>query len=270
MEYPSSKVRVAPISWVVGAVTQGELFGEQFLVHSKEQGSYNVMTCADLPCELWNHELASVECESEDSVIEFVRSFGFPFSPMRNSESCMVHSFDYSLVTHMADAIGATDNLTENDYCGLMLKGRNCREAACDPTISLSEATETIRAFQIVISNLSDAVKGTDHFRFADFVNAGSCNPMIATNFNIELIDRNSDSLIACGLLTSAICNQIIEAMADTALWKECACEGCGRVFKRKHGAKNPNAVSRYCCTECENRQRKRNQRAAAKSRIKH
>ncbi|MEG0323278.1 MAG: hypothetical protein RR619_04715 [Raoultibacter sp.] len=271
MEYSSSSVYAAPISWVVGDIRSASFFGNPCLAHAKSKtNSWDVMHYDDLPKEVWNHELMGVNCKTPDSVFEFIRSFGFPFSPLRNNESCMSHSFEPPFFERTANVIGITDNMIENDYCGLVFKDRDEYDAACCPVISLSEASLTIRAFQIVVSNLSEAVKGNDYFRFANFVNAGACNAMIATDFNMESIDRRQDNLRSCGLLTSAICNQIVETLSDSALWRECACKGCQRVFKRKSGAKNPNAVSQYCCTECETRQRKRNQRAAAMNRIKH
>lgn len=96
-------------------------------------------------------------------------------------------------------------------------------------------------------------------------LNAASCNP-----FNVGApagrFDINCDyspDLAHTGQLTSAICNQIIDSLANVEVpWRKCACEGCDVIFKYKQtSARNPNNDTAYCCKAHADRQRKRNER---------
>lgn len=140
----------------------------------------------------------------------------------------------------------------------------------CD-AISIEEASLTLRMLQDSVSSIMDAVRGrsTVHARHLDVINMGSSYPRLLHWNGAYSGTQNKQQRYS--LLTAAICNQIIDAFADVTPWRDCACEGCNVTFKRKQsGAYAPTSDSVYCCTACEERQKKRNQRAAARNRIRH
>lgn len=262
-----------PLNWIRGDIEKGSYLGTTFYVHSElgKSSGFRYMNYSEMPAEVWNHQLMAVDVDSESSIEEYLIKFGFPFSPARNSPDSL-YFFDNLFRERCLKAIGRTQVIQDND-CPSLFPMRSTPEAAdLDPAITLEEAATTIEAFQIVVRNLEDVIKlNADLFRFDSFINAGASNPFVSVLGGAVYIDRRDNMpLPSCGMLSSAICNQIIEALRDPVPWKLCACEGCGKAFKRKQGAKNPSSVSEYCCVACEQRQRKRNQRAAAKNRIQH
>ena len=113
------------------------------------------------------------------------------------------------------------------------------------------------------------------HGRVMDTLNLGGSNSrMVRSTFEGGLgraWTQTESIQSSYSLLTAAICNQMIDAIADPIPWRDCACDGCNVTFKRKQSKANaPTSDSIYCCTACEERQKKRNQRAAAKNRIQH
>lgn len=144
----------------------------------------------------------------------------------------------------------------------------------CD-AISFREASLTIRMLQESVERVMDTVRTgrSIHMRYLDTFNMGSSHSRIIRYQagGSVAISGAKTTLQRYSLLTSAICNQVIDSFADPIPWRDCACEGCITTFKRKQSRANaPTSDSIYCCTACEERQRKRNQRAAAKDRIRH
>ena len=137
--------------------------------------------------------------------------------------------------------------------------------------ISLAEASLTLETLQIAVLNVMHCIRhgGLIHMKYLDAFNLGSSNSR-----RLHYGDWRSGAATsqqAHSMLTAAICNQMLDAFVDPAPWRDCACEGCGITFKRKQSrAKAPASDSIYCSSACEERQKKRNQRAAAKSRIQH
>lgn len=137
--------------------------------------------------------------------------------------------------------------------------------------ISFLEASLTLEVLQVAILNIMHCIRhgGLIHTKHLDAINIGSSNAR-----RIHCGDWRSGAATSQqvhSMLTAAICNQVIDAFEDPAPWRDCACEGCDVTFKRKQSkAKTPASDSIYCCSACEERQKKRNQRAAAKNRIQH
>lgn len=176
-------------------------------------------------------------------------------------------------------------------------------------SISLEEAGFAIHNLQFVTSSIRKGVKeGLNPSGFSYFLSPCSCSSyhsyptpdMVSYGAEfgaIALLTDSEDSLFSPsvtspdspnssgalqiwlyehlsvkGTLTSAICNQILNTMADPTEWRTCKCEGCEVVFKHRYGRGNRRVHndSVYCSQKCSERQKKRNQRAAAKNRIKH
>ena len=239
-------------------------------------------SAGDLPVEFFNHELMEVDVDSEPSVYSFVSTWGFPYSPSRNPATTPIVREDYELDRRFKKACRATNRLAgsireirEDEARAAGELGANETSAYDygDSVISLDEAALTIRALQEqVLAIRAHFTKGVR----VDFtlINRASCNPYHVRQHMFLRHERswsNYKSLDSYGLLTSAICNQIVETIADETQWRACACEGCDVVFKRKRaGSSSPYAESVYCCKKCEERQKKRNQREAAKNRLAH
>lgn len=139
----------------------------------------------------------------------------------------------------------------------------------CD-AISLDEAALTLAMLQEAVRSIMDSVRNGSaiHARHLDTVNMGSSYQRLLHWDGAYSGARTRWQHYS--MLTSAICNQVIDAFADEAPWRDCACEGCSVTFKRKQSrAYAPTSDSIYCCVACEERQKKRNQRAAARNRIR-
>ncbi len=262
----------------------------------------DMMSADDLPTEFFNHQLLEYDPQDQDSLIQFINDWGMPFSPQRNAKFCLK---DWGIIwqlteTGIAETWNLEEALTETDLDtdGILMKmienGELTQENALDKimevnskacfdtignVISLMEASVTLYVLQETVRILTQVERSgswaaDDIDRVLGVLNAGSRNEKIAlpatywyysemSNLNTELSSR--------GNLTPAICNQILACIADEAEWRECACEGCGKLFKRKQSSSsNPDSDSIYCCDKCMERQKKRNQRKAAKNRIKH
>lgn len=137
--------------------------------------------------------------------------------------------------------------------------------------ISFAEASLTLEILQVAVLSVMRCIRhgGMIHMKHLDAFNIGSSNPRTIQYGGWHSGAATSQQLHS--MLTAAICNQVIDAFNDPAPWRDCACEGCHVTFKRKQSkAKTPASDSVYCCSACEERQKKRNQRSAAKNRIQH
>lgn len=289
---PIDNVRYAPFWWRHGPVVRlqknGEIIGykmDLYFEHTDEYDSEMVLKQLDesekkhltkwpfldlldkdelrlkldtLPTEFFSHQLLDVDLSNELSVFRFLCEWGFPYSPARNNELCCGNYG--SLFFSSKEGIFETEDILKNGNTP-----RIC--------ISIKEAVSTLAVFQSIVSMMFDAIEN-DSTPLLDMepVNAASCNPFYLISYpSISLSSPQMTDLEHRGMLTCAIANQIIDAMRDEAPWKKCACVGCRVLFKRKQsGRNNPDSKSIYCSSRCEQKQCKRNQRAAAKARIKH
>lgn len=235
-----------------------------------------------LPTEFFTHQLMDVDSNNDESVLRFVQEFGFPYSPLRNEPKWPVYAgISRDVINEHRKAVEATNKL---EY--FLTKAEDARRDDGSSTIgslfsgmviSKREAAFTIRLMQSVSEFIQTSViagesSSEDKSGLLQVVNFGACNPLYASGHSFVHREHSGGNLHEYGMLTSAICNQIIETLADDAPWRMCACEGCGKAFKRKQSTANGTHSndSIYCCKLCEERQKKRNQRKAAKERIKH
>lgn len=235
-----------------------------------------------LPVEFFNHELMAVDPDSEPSVYEFVKEWGFPYAPSRNPATAPITHEDWELENHFKEVCKETGELTWEVHeiredaaraAGELDENESTSDDYGDSVISFAEASLTIRTLQDVVKSIWAHFREGERIDFTA-VNRGSCHPYVAQqHMFIRTVGGWDDnrSLASFGLFTSAICNQIIETIADNTPWRDCACEGCEVIFKRKQaGSLAPYSESIYCCKRCEERQKKRNQRKAARNRMKH
>lgn len=238
-----------------------------------------------LPIEFFNHELMAVNVDSEQSLFEFVSKWGFPYSPMRNERlqwdrwdsltPAERKTEDYNLrvcrLTQQIEEALHYNYLSKKER-NSAISWKKMRQQSDDfgfAVISLDEVRLSILTLQTAIKGIWSHFKhGTDVYLGA--INRASRRSLVVTSGNYSP-NWASGELAEYGLLTSAICNQIIDTIAEETPWRACACEGCEVVFKRKQsGVLSPYSESIYCSKRCEERQKKRNQRAAAKNRIQH
>lgn len=224
---------------------------------------YSDKTLTELPVEFFSHQLMDLDTESDDAIANFCKRYGIPLHPYRYTEYWYADA-------DIKPAIEATNRLG--------MGAVSCEEIRL-AVYALQESLKTMFAYireEANTYNLNPIV-------------AASCNPVASlqypdTPISFSPNEAGGDSsshvfwnsrLDGCSL-TNAICNQVIDTIADDRHeWRECACEGCNRVFKVKQSnrpvasGKHPsNSV--YCSTTCENRQGQRNKRKAAKNRIDH
>ncbi|WP_251198052.1 hypothetical protein [Anaerotardibacter muris] len=228
-----------------------------------------VMSYEELPIEFFNHQLMECDEGSSESVLNFIKEWGMPFSPVRTDTVCDA-GFD-------ALRGKSSEGVIETDYL------YSVEELQGSWIISEKEARSTIGLLKKVVEELRDYVvefhESTGdpsspekreqlmrrRYRIGSVLNAGSCNPLsVGPMMNEQLhIDADIIPLSCLGLLTSAICNQIIESIGNKEVpWRKCACVGCNAVFKyQQSSARKPYADSYYCCVLHAERQRKRNNR---------
>ena len=212
-----------------------------------------------LPVEFFNHQLMECNPEDEGDLRRFLSEWGFPYHPFTGGVPECVSD---GAVDEWVDASGETAALAFSYV-------RKFPRGSAGDVISACEARSSIRRLQDAVTSICDFLKGVsgDVEEALGIINSATCNPCIAAHGAIYDGMPYGSRFSKVGLLTPAICNQIVETLADDAPWRECACDGCGRIFKRKQtdGVLTPSRDSIYCCKKCEERQKKRNQRAEGK-----
>lgn len=232
----------------------------------------------DLPIEFFNHQIVEMppldlcpedEISNANELLCFCEKWGLPFSPYREYGARLQSGNETLPSNEWGQAIRITDSFYPGFSQSLTNKGL---------FVSVSEAARSIQDLSLFASSVSKIANGANgSFGMSEIFNAayprsaaywcsetGGMNSTKAPESVFDFGDTRS------GGLTAAVCRQMIETLSDPAPWRECACKGCGKMFKRKQGAKNPHRDSSYCCKKCEERQRKRNQREAARNRIDH
>lgn len=237
--------------------------------------SSEVMCYDELPVEFFNHQLMECDEDNSESVLMFIKKWGMPFSPMRTDVTC-TFGFD-ALQGKSSDGIIETDYLYSiEELQGSFIISENEAKATIGV---LKKVVELLRSYVIESHNAFNELASFEErkhliytrHRIGAVLNAGACNPLRIGPLLYDPRGMGEDiiPLSYLGLLTSAICNQIIGAIANEEVpWRKCACIGCNTLFKyQQSSAVIPYADSYYCCTSHADKQRKRNNR---KSRLKH
>ncbi|MEG0791956.1 MAG: hypothetical protein RSG23_10040 [Gordonibacter sp.] len=241
-----------------------------------------------LPTEFFSRELLEVDTRDDEQVRAFVGEWGIPFSPARHSDDFLF--FNLPLRRRHDRGIKKTRYVASKARKEIPSEYELFDAAV---SVSVEEAKASLDTMKMLarwlMSEISepgsgrDLTKRTDQFLgfwpesmleagvqsdyWAHAVNSGTANP----HFVSSIYSRTPSQQSKNQSLTSGICNQIIDFLNDDALLKICKCGGCDRVFKRKRtGSSNPNSDAIYCSDSCMERQKKRNQRTAAKNRIQH
>lgn len=225
-----------------------------------------LMTAGNLPTEFFNHQLMDCDADNYISLCDFVGEWGLPFSPCRYT-SLGAYVLPRGKARKLADEA--------------MKQHAKIGERSNPVAISIAEARHAIKTLQWVVAELRKAVKGEPCEDFTATLNAALCNGYVlgrrvgSTARNVHIVTETRASLTnpwESERLTCAICNQILDAMADEAPWR--ICEACGIPFKQKQSkvkaTQKPRIQPKCCCERCHDRNKKRNQKAAAKSRIDH
>lgn len=184
-----------------------------------------------LPTEFFNNELMDVNPDDEESVVEFAKKWGIMAHPERFG-----HSARHDKPTQHQDAP------EESPF--MML------------AVPLEEMQGAIRLLQACITAMRKYILHGDGFE-PDWLG----NMPIDWKYAAAIINKcaSSSHRIDFGLnvlqrpitLTSAICNQVIDTIADPAPWLECAY--CGKPFKHQHNAQTSKKKTGtlYCSSEC-------------------
>lgn len=246
------------VAWKKGdGVIYRDGSGVAYLKYSDERLS-------SLPCEFFSHQLFDdVNIDSDESLCGFCQQYGIPLHPYRYTEYWYADA-------DIKPAIESTNKL-----------GRDA--------VSCVEIRLAIYELRMSVSSMFSYIKEESDTYRLDPILAASSNHVVSLqypdtpiSFSPNEVGNDSSGLVfwnsrlhGCSL-TNAVCNQVIDSITDDRHeWRECACEGCNRVFKVKQSkrptpsGKHPhNSV--YCSTVCENRQGQRNKRKKAKNRIDH
>lgn len=229
-----------------------------------------VMRATELPVEFFNHQLLTYKTPTgreeprdpynPEHLIDFVSSWGFPFSPARDYLAIFLHSenadelfSEKSILAHIAPSLSVS-----SDLHGLPVD-----------IISDTEASFVLYSLQREVRQIHRAIR--DGFRIDSkqmfFIDMASRHPQRIYGGESNEDGGHRVDLNACGNLVNAISNQIIDALADEENpWRECACKGCDIVFKNKQStARTTDSDSFYCCDRHMERQKQRNKRKAGK-----
>lgn len=262
--------------WAHSPIRIEECNGHLFFAQDRSSGSF--MRFEDLPIEFFSHQIIEIpplslcpddEISNADELLSFCEKWGLPFSPYRDYGTRRKYGESLQSINEWEQGIQITDSFFPGFSQSLTNEGL---------FVSVSEAARSIKDLSLFASNISRIANGADSsFGMGDIYNAAyprstaywcsAAGGAASTKAPGSVFDFGD---ARTGGLTAAVCRQMIETLSDPAPWRECACKGCGKMFKRKQGARNPHRDSSYCCKKCEERQRKRNQREAARNRIDH
>jgi hypothetical protein len=211
----------------------------------------------NLPVEFFNHELLAVDIDNEAAVFEFVTLWGFPYSPKRFGELATLQAYSDTRAIEKTNEL--VSRLGTDYYC-----------------ISRDEVVESLTMLQTCVRGLFSIIKGeTEWFDFQPINQAATNTHYIQSNGTYVLAQQSLTATTSSGgQLTQAICNQIIDAIEDSADWRDCKNEKCSRVFKRqrsfgssKQPKYGPVSDSEYCSDRCREAQKSRERRRRAKER---
>lgn len=254
--------------------------GLEYYVFDLESCGVGPMHAGQLPIEFFNHQLFEPGKKSEDRVQSLMEGWGLLFSPLRNDWACL-DGWQF-LETMSIQGVRETDALIERvpELAGIAVSKLEARSTHA----VLKEIVLFLRKY---IRSGGEDVKSLS--MLAGPLNAAACNPFQAEAARVqqlEYIDHADmkfepgseavnlldvaysaefpPSLRRTGMLTSAICNQILDTIAmEDVPWRECAFSGCDAIFKypQSNAAKLMQDVA-YCCPKHGVNERKRKSRA--------
>lgn len=286
------KARILKLNWCVGSVSiidesttektirtqDGQKVTEDIecITSYFQMKPENLMYYDELPTEFFNHQLLEINHENIGDLLEFSKKWGFIYSPVRNIGEYKeflnplefvidrTNTFDSVLISPELEVLEHIDAIRQTDE---YINKIGDSEALKAPVISLSELSHSV----LLLQESVNLVMGYDSFFPSWFelalevFNRCSCNE---NYFETPVEIKANNKLYDRGLLTSAICNQVLETFSSDLPWKKCANEKCFKHFKRKQsGATSSNSKTKYCSIRCEQQQKKRNQRRAAMNR---
>jgi len=267
--YYSTPIEARPLSW-----RRGETRREGKALRFITDGTIGTDS---LPREFFNHQLLECDAKNADALAAFVSEWGAPYSPYRFDAHCIYSPPDFEGGRVKHNQLGKKHKAAVEETNPYIDDGWLAYDA-----ISLSEAAATIELLQSFVYLMHDTIRArydadnspcagrsaneeraahlAQQFRdSARAINAAACHPMQIVANDFLRVDIRQDFPRG---LTSAICNQIIEAVNDdVSPWR--ACKSCGHIFKRKQGgSEKADSDSAYCCKKCADRQRQREYRA--------
>lgn len=236
----------APIVWQVGKLEEYSIQDgkREFTSYISDMSSYQVRH--QLPVEFFNHQLLSVDPNDECALVAFMEKWGLPFSPLRSADKPLFGFILNEVITNKTLRQQMKHGIRESNAAFKKIPMPFDEKIP----ISRNEAASTLLMFQSIVKAIHASVlDGTplSHEALA-YVDLGATNTRV-------LLNRNSNPLfmrlLSWQTLTAAICNQIIETVADEkAEWYQC--ENCGLVFKRRQcESRKPDSDSICCCTTC-------------------
>lgn len=225
----------------------------------------------DLPHEFFNHQLLTYTKESRrdeprdpsnrDHLVDFLETWGFPFHWARNALTGVVLGHDEGRINdeeylNFFEGTGIAETaILETWFYGIKRLGNGSR------IISEAEAVFALESLQECVLDIHESVKSGRGLPSGvrSKLTTASSNTAIPSGALNSALGGYGVGLPFVGSLTSAICNQILETLADDNPWRECACDGCNIVFKRhQSNARRPNYDSVYCCRKHLERQKGR------------
>lgn len=239
-----------------------------YVGHAGHDGP-TLVRATDLPIEFFNHQLFDEKGKGEEYIQEFMTEWGLLFSPLRNNWCCL-DGWQF-LETMSMQGVKETDILIERLPD---LAGRIVSKLEAETTLAvLREIVLFLRKY--IKSNGKDAQSLN---MLAKPLSVATCNPYqigpgdmpnpeTIKLAQLEIPRKVTLTLRDMGLLTSAICNQLMVTISNEDVpWRECKCKDCEVLFKyAQTDAATPNQDAYYCCKQHSDRERQRLKREREK-----
>lgn len=270
-------------------------------------------TYSSLPCEFFSHQVLGCKTRLDDGrtpnlkeLAKFICDWGVPYSPYRLEPKCLPAELQdsharaiyagvpvvlplFNYEDHAGDvSIGDTSDLdlaaintaivSADDPASVWLSDVPFDASSRIDVVSAEEVALTLELIQDAVMGVFNNIRANDENpqKSINISQLDPFNPINAASRCPRIAGRSRfiyDATAELGL-TSAICTQLIETLADGETpWRECKAPDCNKrwgapvIFKYQQNPrrkqKNPNAE--YCSEACRERHKKQRQRARRK-----
>jgi hypothetical protein len=263
------------VRWLDGEISGIAQCGADYLINAK-----------GLPEEFIFEYVMRINTKDDDAIFAFCGKWGLPFSPYRETWAVAANDTMAFQRQEALKAIQATELILDNKY-GLAEKkisksetarafGRN--EDTIRMCISLAEARHTLEVLGDIARDIQEYLQSDGNMSAKPDLGViilASCNPslpLINSSYPAAVLESVAKTigseysnpvvrLYQRSLLTSAIANQLLDTLASADVWRRCAANNCGRIFKHKSSpdATRRNRQSLYCSERCYERQKREN-----------
>ncbi len=241
---------VSPIEWPL-AMGKAQVDGSTYFYgsHDELDGAQR----STLPVEFFSNQLFEVDTDDENALFDFCSEWGLMRHPIRNDPL-----FDYNLSSYRGRSF--LDGETLDSFLWDLDEIRDFELPNGNPwgyAVSAREISYTIKDLRCALLEIRNGA----FFELHGIRNANldvDCSLIEIGASNPYRIFFNPGGAFS-PTLTTAICNQVLDTLADPAPWH--ICERCGKPFKHRQDragavewplpAKRRTRGTKYCSYTC-------------------